>query len=188
MCEIYQVPALQEEKGCLVQEKPLGHLSAPPGDLRVSPEASSWHTLPVYLPVPSPMARTSWLPIISQTCWAFSDQVVYPLWKAPPSTCSFILIHLGWFHPPIFQSFHQMLYFPGSLLCTTIQRSSLLPGKILAPGLSASYSLYHIHSTKIYYVFCTPSPVLGSRDVAVGNRVCVCTLGVGGGGAGWDRR
>lgn len=99
--------------------------------------------------------------------------------EVPPSTCSFILIHLGRFHPPIFQSFHQMLYFPGSLLCTAIQRSSLLHGKIPAPDLSASYSLYHIHSTKIY-VFCTPNPVLGSRDVAVGNGVCVCTLGVGG--------
>lgn len=84
MCEIYQVPALQEEKGCLVQEKPLGHLSAPPGDLRVSPEASSWHTLLVYLPAASPMVQTSWLPIISQTRWAFSDQVVSPLWKSPP--------------------------------------------------------------------------------------------------------
>lgn len=91
------------------------------------------------------------------------------------STGSFILTHPGWFHPTHLSNLPPNPYLPGSLLCTTIQRSSCLHCTIPTPGLPASHSLYHIHSTKTYHVLCTKPPVLGSRDKAMGNTGEACT-------------
>lgn len=104
----------------------------------------------------------------------FSNQVVYLLGKSfPPPAPLFSFTLSGSTHSFFKASIHQMLYLPRSFLYTTIQQSSLLHWTTSAPGLSASHSLYHIHPTKIYCV-CTPCPTLGSRDMAVGNRVLMC--------------
>lgn len=149
------------------------------------PEASSWHTFPIPPPCPKPYASEILVTHHFSDPLGFLQPGGLSTLEVPPSTCSFILLHLGWFHPPICQSPHQMLYLPGSLLCTTIQRSSLLHEVTLAPRLSASHRLWPHSFNK--NLLCSAQPVLCwyPETRQWGTEVCVCMLGAGGCRVGW---